>query len=82
MRALLPAGTRVEPNTGTRSGDASDVGFITLPNGRRLAVAFFARSAPNRPQTIAAAARAVYDGFLNYFRSPFGQPYSTAYGTP
>ncbi len=64
MRAMLPAGTRVEHKTGTLANYTSDVGFITLPNGRRLAVAFFARSAPNRPQTIAAAARAVYDGFV------------------
>lgn len=82
MRALLPYGTPVEHKTGTLSGYTSDVGFITLPNGRRLAVAFFARSAPNRPQTIAAAARAVYDGFLYYLRSPFATAYTTQYGTP
>ena len=71
MRAMLPAGTRVEHKTGTLSGYSSDVGFITLPDGRRLAVAFFARSAPNRPQTIAAAARAVYDGFVYAVRSQY-----------
>ncbi len=69
MRALLPAGTRVEHKTGTLSGYSSDVGFITLPDGRRLAVAFFTRAAPNRPQTIAAAARAIYDGFIYSIRS-------------
>ena len=82
MRALLPAGTRVEHKTGTLSGYTSDVGFITLPNGRRLAVAFFARSAPNRPQVIAAAARAVYDGFVWHLRSPFSPTYSASSGTP
>lgn len=86
MRGLLPAGTRVEHKTGTLSGYTSDVGFITLPDGRRLAVAFFARGGSNRPRTIAAAARAVYDGFAYYFRSPFTRAYSTsagtAYGTP
>ena len=82
MRGMLPAGTRVEHKTGTLANYASDVGFITLPNGRRLAVAFFARSAPNRPQTIAAAARAVYDGFVWYIRSPFPGIYNNAYGTP
>jgi beta-lactamase class A len=82
MRALLPFGTPVEHKTGTLNGYTSDVGFITLPNGRRLAVAFFARSTPNRPQTIAAAAKAVYDGFLYYLRSPFQAAYSTQYGTP
>jgi beta-lactamase class A len=82
MRALLPDGTRVEHKTGTLNGYTSDVGFITLPNGRRLAVAFFARSTPNRPQTIATAAKAIYDGFLYYLRSPFQTAYSTQYGTP
>ena len=77
MRALLPAGTRVEHKTGTLSGYSSDVGFITLPDGRRLAVAFFARAAPNRPQTIAAAARAIYDGFVHSIRYPV----SAAYGS-
>jgi beta-lactamase class A len=82
MRALLPDGTRVEHKTGTLNGYTSDVGFITLPNGRRLAVAFFARSTPNRPRTIATAAKAIYDGFLYYLRSPFQTAYSTQYGTP
>ena len=82
MRAMLPMGTRVEHKTGTLSGYTSDVGFITMPDGRRLAVAFFARSTSNRPRTIAAAARAVYDGFAYYFRSPFRTTYSTQYGTP
>ena len=75
MRALLPAGTRVEHKTGTLSGYTSDVGFITLPDGRRLAVAFFARAGANRPRTIAEAARAVYDGFVNALRVPFATSY-------
>ena len=75
MRALLPAGTKVEHKTGTLSGYSSDIGFITLPDGRRLAVAFFARSAPNRPQTIAAAARAIYDGFIHSIRSQHAAAY-------
>jgi beta-lactamase class A len=77
MRALLPSGTRVEHKTGTLSGYSSDVGFITLPDGRRLAVAFFARGGMNRPYTIAAAARAVYDGFVYAIRRPF----ATGYGS-
>ena len=70
MRALLPDGTRVEHKTGTLNGYTSDVGFITLPNGRRLAVAFFARSTPNRPRTIATAAKAIYDGFTRVLSWP------------
>lgn len=71
MRAMLPAGTRVEHKTGTLSGLTSDVGFITLPDGRRVAVALFARGGSDRPNTIAQAARTIYDGFLAELRSPF-----------
>ncbi|WP_246167384.1 serine hydrolase [Sphingomonas piscis] len=70
MRALLPAGTRVEHKTGTLNGLTADVGFITLPDGRRIAVAFFARNGSDRPRTIAEAAWTVYYGFQarNTFR--------------
>jgi beta-lactamase class A len=71
MKALLPAGTRVEHKTGTLSGYSSDVGFITLPDGHRIAVALFDRSGGNRARTIAEAARAIYDGFTSAFRSTF-----------
>jgi beta-lactamase class A len=63
MKWLLPAGTPVEHKTGTLDGLADDVGFITMPDGHRIAVAIFARGGSNRPQTIAEAARAIYDGF-------------------
>ena len=76
MRALLPSGARVEHKTGTLSGYTSDVGFITLPDGRRIAVAFFARGGANRPNTIAWAARAIYDGFARAFTSPFRAAFS------
>ena len=70
IRGLLPMGTRVEHKTGTLSGYASDVGFITLPNGHRVAVAFFTRGGGDRPNTIAQAARAVYDGFTRVLSWP------------
>ena len=63
IRALLPGGATVEHKTGTLSGYTSDVGFLTLPGGRRIAVAFFARFGENRPAVIATAARATYDAF-------------------
>ena len=63
IRGRLPPGTRVENKTGTLAGLTTDVGFITLPSGRRIAVAFFARGGTDRPLAIAAAARAIYDGF-------------------
>jgi len=74
IRALLPAGTRVENKTGTLTGLTDDIGFITLPDGRRIAVAIFARGGTDRPRTIAEAARAIYDGFAYTFR-----PFTTAF---
>jgi beta-lactamase class A len=78
MRALLPFGTRVEHKTGTLDGLTTDVGFITLPDGRRLAIALFARHGSDRPRTLAQAARKIYDGFLDVFRLPFGNGPVTA----
>ena len=77
MRALLPYGTQVEHKTGTLSGLSSDVGFITMPDGRRIAVAFFARGGTNRPRTIAEAARAIYYGFAAAWRAPFTAAFSS-----
>jgi beta-lactamase class A len=71
IKALLPTGTPVEHKTGTLNGLTDDVGFITLPDGRRVAVAIFARGGSNRPRTIAEAARAIYDGFTTVFTWPF-----------
>jgi beta-lactamase class A len=63
IRALLPAGTRVEHKTGTLDGYTGDVAFVTLPDNRRIAMVLFARGGENRPAVIATAARAIYDGF-------------------
>ncbi len=79
IRALLPFGTPVEHKTGTLDGLTTDVGFITLPDGRRLAIALFARSGSNRPRTLAEAARKIYDGFVNVFALPFGSTASASY---
>ncbi|HVF36984.1 MAG TPA: hypothetical protein VNA29_03475, partial [Sphingomicrobium sp.] len=68
--------TYVENKTGTLSGLTTDVGFITLPDGRRLAVAFFARHGANRPTTIAWAARSIYDGFTWLARRTFHPGYA------
>jgi beta-lactamase class A len=71
MKWLLPAGTPVEHKTGTLNGLADDVGFITMPDGHRVAVAIFTRGGSDRPQTIAEAARAIYDGFKSLLTWPF-----------
>lgn len=62
IRGLLPS-YAVQNKTGTLNNFTTDVGFLTLPDGRRIAVAFFARGGENRPAVIASAARAIYDGF-------------------
>ena len=73
MKALLP-GVPIEHKTGTLDGLTDDVGFITMPDGHRVAVAIFARGGSNRPQTIAETARVIYDGFKAIFTWPFGTP--------
>jgi beta-lactamase class A len=78
MKWLLPSGTLVEHKTGTLTGLADDVGFITLPDGRPVAVAIFTRGGADRPRTIAETARAIYDGFKSVFAWPFGSPTASA----
>jgi beta-lactamase class A len=63
IRGLLPSYAQVENKTGTLNSFTTDVGFLTLSDGRRIAVAFFARGGDNRPAVIATAARAIYDTF-------------------
>nr|WP_294848398.1 serine hydrolase [uncultured Sphingomonas sp.] len=64
-------GVKIEHKTGTLNGLSTDVGFITLPDNRRVALAVFSRSPTNRPSTIATAARAIYDGFITYVINPW-----------
>jgi beta-lactamase class A len=78
MKWLLPSGTLVEHKTGTLTGLADDVGFISLPDGRRVVVAIFTRGGADRPRTIAESARAIYDGFKSVFAWPFGTPAAAA----
>lgn len=75
IRGILPPGATVEHKTGTLSGYTGDVGFLTTPAGRRIAVAFFARGGSNRPAVIATAARAIYDALG-------AQPPGTAFSSP
>ena len=78
MKSMLPYGTLVEHKTGTLTGLADDVGFITLPDGRRVVVAIYTRGGADRPRTIAETARAIYDGFKSVFAWPFGTPAAAA----
>jgi beta-lactamase class A len=76
IRGLLPPGTRVENKTGTLANYTGDVGFLTLPGGRRVAVAMFARGGSNRPAVIATAARAIFDGFGEEAVRPLSNGYT------
>ena len=78
IRGILPAGATVQNKTGTLSGYTGDVGFLTTPTGRRIAVAFFARGGSNRPAVIATAARAIYD----VLGSESAMPASASAGAP
>lgn len=81
IRGMLPWGTKVEHKTGTLNGYTSDVGYITLSNGHRIAVAMFARGGTDRPKTIAEAARAIYDGFTRLITWPtYGTAFSGSSG--
>lgn len=43
LKARLPAGTPVAHKSGTLAGVANDVGWITMPDGRRVAITVFTR---------------------------------------
>jgi beta-lactamase class A len=73
--ALMPAEARVAHKTGSLNNTSSDVGIITGPDGRSVAVAIYVTGQggrPNREARIASIARALYDG---YFTPP--QQYRT-----
>ena len=65
LRGLLPKGTPVAHKTGTIGGVANDVGFVTLPDGRRFAIAVFTKSSTtseaDRDRAIAEVTRVLYD---------------------
>jgi beta-lactamase class A len=70
----LPAGTRVAHKSGTSDVDdgvahaTNDIGLISLPDGRRIAIAVFVTDSTadeaTREQVIARIARAAYDASL------------------
>ncbi|MBW0159537.1 class A beta-lactamase [Sedimentimonas flavescens] len=65
LKGLLPRGTPVANKTGTIGGVANDVGYITLPDGRRFAIAVFTKSSEtseaDRDRAIAEVTRSLYD---------------------
>ena len=67
IKGLLPKGTPVAHKTGTTGGVANDVGYITLPDGRRFAIAVFTNSSEtsmsDRDRAVAEIARSLFDYF-------------------
>ena len=65
IKGLLPKGTPVAHKTGTAGGIANDVGYVTLPDGRRFAIAVFTNSSEtsesDRDRAIAEVSRTLYD---------------------
>ncbi len=64
---LLPEGAIVAHKTGTLSNTSSDVGMITTPDGRTIALAIYVTGQggkPDRDARIASIARTIYDGYL------------------
>ena len=64
--AGVPAGTPVAHKTGTLAGISNDVGIVTVPDRRRIAIAVFTRGiaeGPARAKVIADATRAIFDAF-------------------
>lgn len=64
--ALMPEDVTVAHKTGSLNNTSSDIGIITAPDGRSIAVAIYVTgqgSRPNREARIASIARAIYDGY-------------------
>jgi beta-lactamase class A len=64
--AGMPGGVTVAHKTGSLNNTSSDIGLITTPDGRTIAVAIYVTgqgSRLNREAKIANIARAIYDGY-------------------
>ena len=65
--ALLPAGATVAHKTGSLSNTSSDIGIVTAPDGRSIALAIYVTgqgNRDNREARIAAIAQAIYEGYV------------------
>jgi beta-lactamase class A len=66
IRGMLPADVTVAHKTGSLSNTSSDIGIITMPDGRSIALAIYVTGQgthANRDERIANIARAIYDGY-------------------
>jgi beta-lactamase class A len=65
--ALMPEGLVIAHKTGTLSNTASDIGIISMPDGRAIALAIYVTGQggkANRDWRIAEIARTIYEGYL------------------
>ena len=70
--ALLPAGVVVAHKTGSLNNTSSDVGIMTLPDGRSIVLAIYVTgqgTRANREARIASIARGIHDGYLTSGRN-------------
>ncbi len=75
--ALMPDSVTVAHKTGSLNNTSSDIGIITGPDGRSIAVAIYVTgqgTRRNREARIASIARAIYDGYTG----PAGRVYANA----
>jgi len=78
IRALMPEGLTIAHKTGTLSNTASDIGIISMPDGRAIALAVYVTGQggkANRDWRIAEIARTIYEGYLY---APAGASTSTS----
>ncbi|WAT17382.1 class A beta-lactamase-related serine hydrolase [Aurantiacibacter sp. MUD11] len=64
--ALMPEDVTVAHKTGSLNNTSSDIGIVTAPDGRSIALAIYVTgqgSRRNREARIASIARAIYDGY-------------------
>ena len=79
--ALMPQQVKVAHKTGSLNNTSSDVGIITAPDGRSIAVAIYVTgqgSRLNREAKIASIARAIYDGYATLPTQGGGQVWANA----
>lgn len=64
--AMLPSNVRIAHKTGSLNNTSSDIGIITTPDGRAIALAIYVTgqgSRSRREERIASIASAIYDGY-------------------
>lgn len=68
IKAGIPVGTKFGHKTGTLNNTASDVGFVTMPDGRVIALAIYVTGQGGKPQRdarIAEITRTLYSAFAS-----------------